>query len=122
VLGLSRALRVEGADHGVRVSVLCPGVIRTPILEYGGRYGRARAFMDLVAQRRLWERLRPMDPDRFAGKVLAAVARNRAIIVVPWWWRVLRLLNAVLPSLGDAMALHELRRVRALMRPRPPKA
>jgi hypothetical protein len=78
--------------------------------------------MDLVAQRRLWERLRPMDPDRFAGKVLAAVARNRAIIVVPWWWRVLRLLNAVLPSLGDAMAPHELRRVRALMRPRPPKA
>jgi hypothetical protein len=63
-----------------------------------------------------------MDPDRFAGKVLAAVARNRAIIVVPSWWRVLRLLNAVLPSLGDAMARRELRRVRALMRPRPPKA
>ncbi len=39
VVGPSRALRVEARLHGVRVSVLCPGVIRTPILQ-GGRYGR----------------------------------------------------------------------------------
>jgi NAD(P)-dependent dehydrogenase (short-subunit alcohol dehydrogenase family) len=36
VVGLSRALRVEAKPYGVRVSVVCPGVIRTPILE-GGR-------------------------------------------------------------------------------------
>ena len=39
VLGLSRALRVEGASRGVRVSALCPGVVRTPILPGGGKYG-----------------------------------------------------------------------------------
>jgi NAD(P)-dependent dehydrogenase (short-subunit alcohol dehydrogenase family) len=44
-LALSRALRLEAQAHGVRVSVLCPGVIRTPILESGGRYGRLRAFL-----------------------------------------------------------------------------
>lgn len=33
VVGLSKSLRAEAAQIGVRVSVLCPGVIRTPILD-----------------------------------------------------------------------------------------
>ena len=39
VVGLSKSLRVEAASYGVRVSVLCPGFIRTPILR-GGKYGK----------------------------------------------------------------------------------
>jgi NAD(P)-dependent dehydrogenase (short-subunit alcohol dehydrogenase family) len=39
VVGLSNSLRAEAAHMGVRVSVVCPGVIRTPILE-GGKYGK----------------------------------------------------------------------------------
>ena len=83
VVGLSRALRVEGASRGVRVSVLCPGVIRTPILDGGGRHGRLRNFLDADTQRLLWERVRPMDVDVFARKALDDVARNRAVIVHP---------------------------------------
>jgi len=33
VVGLSTSLRAEAAQLGIRVSVICPGVIRTPILE-----------------------------------------------------------------------------------------
>ena len=120
VLGLSRALRIEGAGYGVRVSVLCPGVVRTAILENGGRYGRLRAVLDLTAQRAMWECLRPMNADLFAVNVLAAVAKNRAVIVVPSWWRAVRLLNAVLPSLADALAARELRTVRAMLPRHPP--
>ena len=39
VVALSKALRLEAERHGVQVSVLCPGVIRTPIMT-GGVYGR----------------------------------------------------------------------------------
>ncbi len=39
VVAISKALRVEAERHGVQVSVLCPGAIRTPILT-GGKYGR----------------------------------------------------------------------------------
>jgi len=35
VVGLSRALRAEAQSRGVRVSVVCPGVIRTPMLQGG---------------------------------------------------------------------------------------
>ena len=38
VVGLSRALRIEAEVRGVRVSVICPGVIRTPIMR-GGKHG-----------------------------------------------------------------------------------
>jgi NAD(P)-dependent dehydrogenase (short-subunit alcohol dehydrogenase family) len=114
VVGLSRALRVEGAARGIRVSVLCPGVIRTPILEGGGRHGRVRETLDAATQKRLWERLRPMDADTFAVKALDDVARDRAVIVHPAWWRLLRLLNGVAPSLADGLGRRELEKVRAL--------
>jgi len=116
VLGLSRALRVEGAIRGVRVSVLCPGVVRTPILQDGGKYGRS-PLTDLDAETKmaLWERLRPMAPDIFAAKALDAVARNRGLIIIPAWWRVLRLLNGLFPSLAEAAARRELRRIGPLI-------
>lgn len=115
VVGLSRALRVEGAANGLRVSVLCPGVIRTPILDGGGRYGRLRHFLDPGIQKALWERTRPMDVDLFARRALDDVARNRAVIVHPAWWRVLRFLNGVAPSLIDALARRELAKIRTLL-------
>ena len=116
VYGLSRALRAEGVDHGVRVSVLCPGVIRTPILEDGGRYGRLAMKLDPETMRALWERLRPMHPDLFAAKALDAVARNRGLIIIPAWWRLLRVIGALFPSLGVALAVRDLRRVRPLLK------
>ena len=41
VVGLSKALRIEAAEHGVQVTALCPGVVRTPILT-AGKYGRMK--------------------------------------------------------------------------------
>jgi NAD(P)-dependent dehydrogenase (short-subunit alcohol dehydrogenase family) len=112
---ISRALRLEAARHGVRVSALCPGVIRTPILVDGGRFGRIASFLAPQDQSRLWERLRPMDVDVFARRALAAVARNRAVIVIPGWWRALRLLDALAPSLADRLAARQLREIRGLL-------
>jgi NAD(P)-dependent dehydrogenase (short-subunit alcohol dehydrogenase family) len=110
VVALSRALRVEGKDHGLRASALCPGLVRTPILDGGARHGRLERFLDPDARRRLWERLRPMEPDAFARRALDDVARDRAVIVHPSWWRVLRFLDGVLPSLVDAFTRREIAR------------
>lgn len=88
VVGLSRSLRIEGASIGVRVSVLCPGVVRTAILEDAGAYGKMLVNVPPGRMRELAARLRPIEPDVFASRVLDHVARNRAIIVVPGWWRI----------------------------------
>lgn len=100
IVGLSRALRIEAAAHGVRVSVVCPAVIKTPILD-GGRYGRSND--DVVALRRYRDRLDAIaaDPDRLAQSVLNAIDRNRAIIIYPGWARALWYLERLSPSLTE---------------------
>ena len=104
VVGLSESLRAEAAQMGVRVSVLCPGVIRTPILEGGGKYGKMLIDIPPERVRRLWKRLKPMAPNRFAEKVLNEIASNKAIIIVPSWWKMFWWINRLSPSLGMFLA------------------
>lgn len=100
VVGLSKALRTEAKLHGVRVSVVCPGAIATPILT-GGKYGRMNALgLSDAKILEMWALMRPMDVDVFAEKVLRAVAKNEGIIVVPAWWKAFWLLERVSPALG----------------------
>jgi NAD(P)-dependent dehydrogenase (short-subunit alcohol dehydrogenase family) len=103
LVGLSKALRVEAAAAGVRASVLCPGVIRTPLLA-GGKHGIFVAAIPQQEQRdralRFFERFRPMDVGRFAAQALDQVARNRAIIVLPAWWKLFWWLDRLSPALS----------------------
>jgi short-subunit dehydrogenase len=103
VVGLSRSLRAEARLYGVRVSVLCPGVIRTPILT-GGRHGRFTKKVPDDVMLKMWQGLRPMDADVFASQVVQQVARRRAIIVVPRWWQLVWWMNRLFPTRVDALA------------------
>lgn len=103
VVGLSKSLRAEAAPAGIRVSVVCPGLIRTPIWN-GGKYGKILVDIPFEKMKPLAERLWPMNSDIFASKTLDAVARNKAIIVVPGWWKLAWWLHRVSPSLGIFLA------------------
>jgi len=104
VVGLSKSLRAEAAQFGIRVSVLCPGVIRTPILEGGGKYGKMLVDTPPEEVERMLEKVRPMSPNLFAEKVLKSVAKNKAIIIVPSWWRLFWWINRLSPSLAILLA------------------
>ena len=41
-----------------------------------------------------------MSPNLFEKKVLRLVAKNKAIIIVPSWWKVYWWINRLSPSLG----------------------
>jgi NADP-dependent 3-hydroxy acid dehydrogenase YdfG len=112
VVAISKTLRIEAERHGVRVSVLCPGAIRTPILT-GGRYGRLdKTGLSDEEILKLWEQLRPMAPEKFAERALRAVFRGNAIIVVPAWWKAWWYLERLSPSLSMRFARVALKRVR----------
>jgi NAD(P)-dependent dehydrogenase (short-subunit alcohol dehydrogenase family) len=100
VVGLSTALRIEASASGVRVSVLCPGTIRTPILEGGGKFGKVLQQLPPEVWRDYWKRQWPMPADKFARKALKAIARNRAIIIIPGRWKLFWWLNRLSPSLA----------------------
>jgi NAD(P)-dependent dehydrogenase (short-subunit alcohol dehydrogenase family) len=103
VVGLSIALRPEAARHGVRVSVLCPGAVETPILDRLPPDGLPATPSAPVTARAYLERLhqRPMRADRFARDALREVARNRALIVLPRSTKLLWYAQRLSPALVE---------------------
>jgi len=117
VVGLSTSLRMEGAAKGVRVSVVCPGVIDTPLLDKGNPPDLAPVTAVPDARRLLTALIgRPYPPDALAEDILAGVARNRAFIVTPRHartaWRAYRLAPGLLVGLGPRRMERVLRRGR----------
>ncbi len=104
VVGLSSILRAEAAPAGVRVSVLCPGPIRTPILEDGGEYGRWIRDYPKDKLSELMESSKPLPVDKFAHIALREIARNKAVIVIPSFYKILWWLNRLSPLVGIGLA------------------
>ncbi|MEW6778281.1 MAG: SDR family NAD(P)-dependent oxidoreductase, partial [Bdellovibrionota bacterium] len=99
VVALSTTLRVEARRFGVQVSALCPGAIRTPLLT-GGAFGRPLGDVSDARMLEWWQRVFPIEVDVLACKALDAVARNRAIIVIPRWIKILWWFWRINPDLG----------------------
>jgi short-subunit dehydrogenase len=91
---------VEAETDGIRVSALCPGYLRTAILEGGGKYGRIVQDVSPEMQKKLGDLTRPANVNAFAGKALQAIARNDAIIIYPWWYRIIWWLQRLSPAIG----------------------
>jgi NAD(P)-dependent dehydrogenase (short-subunit alcohol dehydrogenase family) len=107
VVGLSTALRAEAASCGVRVSVLCPGFVDTPLLDdiyeapasLGGSSVRSRI-------RLLQPRL--LTAEITARRAVDGLAANKAVIPVGAMahvsWRVLRYAPPVARAVFQAQA------------------
>jgi short-subunit dehydrogenase len=84
VVGLTMALRPETADLGVKVSVACPGSVKTEVRQtYRILNGDREAFNALI--------MKEMTAHRAALKILAGVRKNRGLIAFPaydlvFWW------------------------------------
>lgn len=83
VVTLGRALRVEARRYGVRVTVVCPAFVDTPLLDHinpGMRPTHAnRVGLRLVRQ----VQGPPLDPDALAERVVRALPRNPELILAP---------------------------------------
>ena len=94
VVGLSNALRIEGAAHGVKVSAVCPGYVKTAIFTDS-------KFINVDRQKQLevipeWV---GVTPEQCAKIILRGVERNRAFIVVTLFAKFLWLLARLSPNL-----------------------
>ena len=109
VVGFSKSLRLEGADFGVKVSVVCPGFVRTGIFE--------SSQLIKVDRQKLLAKLPPrmMPPQQAAQIILKGISKNRAVIVFPFvarifWW--LYRLHPVLLAPIHRKMLADFRRLR----------
>lgn len=105
VVGFSQALRAELAPHGVGVSVVCPGLVNTGLVD--------DPHLGAEANRRLRALLdeQGMPADRVARAILEAAERDRAVVPVGASARFLHLAARVAPS-GAGRLLHWIARGR----------
>jgi NAD(P)-dependent dehydrogenase (short-subunit alcohol dehydrogenase family) len=78
VLMLSQCLRADWARHGVGVSVICPGVINTPIAANSRMVGSAADKRSAAVRALGFGR----SPDVVAKAIMGAVEHNRGIVPV----------------------------------------
>jgi NAD(P)-dependent dehydrogenase (short-subunit alcohol dehydrogenase family) len=110
VVGLSHALRAEGARLGVKVSVVCPGFIDTPILVNSPIRGADAAKLRTLIPK-------PMPPERCARIMLRGVAKNRSTIVITALAKALWLLARVSPDAVIWVSTQVVARMRKVGRP-----
>jgi NAD(P)-dependent dehydrogenase (short-subunit alcohol dehydrogenase family) len=103
VVALSLSLRPEAALHGVRVSVLCPGVIDTPIFERANdglpqtaAGANARSLFHQMATLLQGGKFYP--PERLAADAVRGLETNAPVIVAPLGARLLWWLDRTSPS------------------------
>ena len=95
VMGLSEGLWVEGKDLGVKVSVVCPGFVTTPIFDVSPTVGlERRKWRESIS---LWERF-AISPEGCARVILEGVERNKPIITVTFMAKVMWWLARISPT------------------------
>jgi len=114
VVGLSTSLRMEAVAHGVRVSVVCPGVIETPLLDKSNPPDLPPVAGVPDGRRLLTTMIGGAYPAAsLAEDVLDGVARNRPFIVTPRHaripWRLYRISPRLLIEAGPRLLRRALR-------------
>lgn len=100
----SQQLRLELGPRGLHVLLVCPG----PILrsENELRYADQSAGLpDAAQQPGAGAKLRGIDPDWLAVRIVAACERREPELIVPWKVRLLLAIGAISPKLGDWLLL-----------------
>ena len=91
LIGFSESLRYELRGSGVAVSVVSPGVVRTPFFERRGA-SYARSFPRMI------------EPERVADAIIGAIQTGRAQVFVPRWLAFPVWLRGAWPGLYRALA------------------
>jgi NAD(P)-dependent dehydrogenase (short-subunit alcohol dehydrogenase family) len=108
VLALSRCLRADWASAGVGVSVICPGVINTPIATHTRMVGPLAERQEWIARTmRLGH-----SPDLVAKAIVRAIERNQEVVPVglesELAYRVLPFIPGRIQALATRTPLHRI--------------
>ena len=104
MVGLGESLRTELAAHNIKVSVLCPGIIKTNIVEDGRIHMSDRAGGSAKPKVAGFYATRGADPAVAARDGLRALARDIGIMPTPLHTWPMYLLHRVSPGLYHGLA------------------
>jgi short-subunit dehydrogenase len=97
--GFSTALWAEVRRHGIGVTLVCPGAVKTNISEHTRMHSKSQGQQDSAER---FERLlqeRGMDPEEAGRRVLEAVAAGKFLLLLGFESYLLYYLTRLFPSL-----------------------
>ncbi len=109
LVGLSGALRAELAHHNIGVSVVCPGIIRTPIFQTSKIKGLSLEVKEVPG----WI---GTTPEKVAKAIIKGVKRNQARIIITPSMKILAIVNSLLPGLVRAVNSRMAKRIEKELR------
>jgi NAD(P)-dependent dehydrogenase (short-subunit alcohol dehydrogenase family) len=112
--GISNALRLEARAFGISVTVVCPGFIKTEIMD--NTINSVNADPQSV---RALIPVKMIRVQRAAQLMLAGVARKKAIVVFPAYVRMFAFLFRYLPWLFTMIGVKQVAKFRKLQRNQP---
>lgn len=95
LVGLSEALGAELASHNIKVTVVCPGVINTPII----RKSEIRGFENLEDRISIVEKL-GMSPEKAARIIIRGVKTKRPVVIITAPMKILAVLKRFFPGIS----------------------
>jgi NAD(P)-dependent dehydrogenase (short-subunit alcohol dehydrogenase family) len=124
VVGLSLSLRAEAAAYGVRVTVVCPGVVDTPILDKEGPEDLPRPTLLTGRGREYFRHLQPRfyPADQLAQDIVRGLDRNSALVIAPRSARVAWQLWRYAPVVVNQMTQRQLAWARTAFATQPAEA
>ncbi len=111
VVGLTKSVRVEAAEYGVRVCALCPATIETPMVDSDNPVGTPEVWQPDMRQYLTAIGGAPYPVEKFADYALRQIERDKAIIVAPLSARVLVSLGKFFPGLVNVLIRRTYRKV-----------
>jgi NAD(P)-dependent dehydrogenase (short-subunit alcohol dehydrogenase family) len=108
VVGLSQSLRLEGMFHGVKVSVVCPGFIDTPIFDT--TINLSKEFTD-EKMKELLAKMKMTSPEKCAKIIMKGVIKNKSIITVTPLARNMWLLYRLFPEIFTKLSFNRMKKI-----------
>jgi NAD(P)-dependent dehydrogenase (short-subunit alcohol dehydrogenase family) len=99
LIGMSKTLQLEAADHGVDVTIFCPAFVESGMFDNNTLHGT----MEGTDTRKLVP-ISPLATDVAVRRLLAGVARRRSWVITPFYGRLGWWLERLSPALS--MRLH----------------
>lgn len=121
VVGLSLSLRAEAAAYGVRVTVVCPGVVDTPILDKNGPEDLPLSTVLTGHGREYFRHYQPRfySADRLAHDIARGIDRNAALVIAPTSARVAWYACRYTPFVANWLVKRQLAWARATLAAKP---
>ena len=95
IIGFSEAVRYEAAAFGIKISVACPGLVKTDIADRSMYWNvRKEDYLRWLPWMRMAE-----TPEKTAAAILRGAARNKEMIIFPFAAKIAWQLHTIFPWL-----------------------